>query len=770
MYINKNLELDKILNRVADYAVLSETKDYVKSLSLLNDKDEIYNALKETDEMRLSIIKLGKFDLIEFNLIDILKRIKSLAPLSIMEIFEVLKLIDNVSRATLYYKKIQGLGIECGTLGQTFETLISLKEIKDEIRKVLDDDGFVLDSASNALSQIRHKIKLDDQRLHQKINQLLSSMSSKMSEPYVTVRGDRTAFPIKAEYKNQIDGIVLGESASGLTIYMDPYSLIEIENKISSLKEEEKREIDRILYALSIKISEYYDQIETDYYHIKYIDFLVSKALYAIDTDSVMPKLSNHLSLINARHPLIAKDKIVPNTIRLDTYKTMIITGPNTGGKTIVLKTVGLLSLMVQSGILIPVDEGSSIPVFKGIYSDIGDEQSIEQSLSTFSSHMTRIVEIINSVEDDSLVLLDELGSGTDPKEGASLAISIIDYLKNYKIYSFITTHYPELKNYAYLDSNIVNASVEFDVDSLKPTFKLLIGFSGKSNALLISDRLGLNKEIIAKAGEISSSLKDSSGILMDTLEKEEERARIERENYEKLTKDFQEFERKSKEEIESEKNKIKKEYDDLNKKKERILEKAQRNADALMKEIIELKKNIESSKADEDIKSVRKKIDDLYESRIVPKIKDDHEINVNDSVKVLEFDRVGTVISIKGDKYTVQLGNFKSTYKKEDLEYVETKNEIKEVRAKSEFKAKAVSSRLDLRGMRYDEAKDALENFIDSVSLERINVVDVIHGYGTLALRKMVSDFASHSPLVKSYRPGDESEGGRGVTVIYLK
>ncbi|MCR5741683.1 MAG: endonuclease MutS2 [Gammaproteobacteria bacterium] len=773
MKISKNLEFDKVLNLLVKYSTFTETREEILSLNPSIDKDYLYHALKETDEARLAQIKLGRIDLLDFDLKDTMSRIRVSAPLSIPEIFEVLKLVDNTARMLSLIKRIEPLGIEHKELDSTLLRFTSLKNIRDAIYKVLSDDGSVLDNASLALYQIRHKLRLEESRLSVKTNQLLDSLSSKMSEQIVTIRNSRKAFPIKIEYKNQVSGILLGESASGQTVYIEPFQLVEIENKIESLKEEEKREIDRILYELSIIISENYEILHENYLAILHMDLIISKALYAIDTDSVMPTIKNEIKLIDARHPLIDKDKIVKNTISLDSYKTMIITGPNTGGKTVVLKTMGLLSVMFQSGLLIPVALGSSIPIFNEIYSDIGDEQSIEQSLSTFSSHMTKIVDITNNICDDSLILLDELGSGTDPKEGASLAISIIDYIKKYNVYSFITTHYPELKNYAYLDENIVNASVEFDVNTLKPTYKLLTGFTGKSNAFLISERLGLSKDIIDHASEISYSLKDSSNLLMETLEKEEERARLEREKYEALNVKLEEDAIAQKNLFEEEKEKIKKEYDNINKARERVLVKAQRNADALLDEISKLKDKLDKEKDldNEEFKSLRKKVDNLYEERLVSKIKDNREINVGDTVRVLEFNKTGVVTQIKNGKYSVDLGNFRSVFTKDDLEYAEAKKEILTTPFKqNQYKSKIASNRLDLRGMRYEEAKVELETFLDTASLSNLKYVDIIHGYGTLALRNMVIDFAKHSSLVESFRPGDETEGGRGVTVITLK
>lgn len=773
MFYTKLLEFNKILDIIKSYAVLDETKEDILLIEPDTDKDAILKSLKEVEEARQLTIKLGRLDLSYFKFNEIINRIRLNAPLSINEFYEVLHLCDNVGRLQVYSKKLPSTEIDYSVLNESLSAVESLKLIRDSINRVLDNDGGVLDSASNLLYQTRKKIQMEESRLSSKINQLLDSLSSKLSDSIITIRNGRKVLPVKVECRNQVDGIVQGESASGQTIYIEPFQNIEIENKIQSLKEEEKREIDRILYTLSIEIASYYEQINTDYEIIKHIDFVYAKAYYAVDTDSVMPKFSKDINLINARHPLIERDKIVPNTIRLEEYKTMIITGPNTGGKTVVLKTLGLLSLMNQSGILIPVELDSTIPIFSGIYSDIGDEQSIEQSLSTFSSHMNRIVNILNEFENDSLILIDELGSGTDPKEGASLAISIIDYLKDFNVYNVVTTHYPELKNYAYLNDYVQNASVEFNVETLKPTYKLIIGFSGKSNAFLISERLGLKKEIINHAETISMGLKDSSSTLMETLEKEEEKARLEREKYEALNASLKEDIRRQKEEYDKEKRALKKEYEEINKERSVILERAQRQADHLLDEIDKLKDKLERERdlEDSEISSTKKKVDSLYESKLMPKTKSNHEIVVGDKVRIIEFNNVGDVISIKGDKYQVQMGQIRSFFTKDELEYEENREPVKQIiKSKKDFIARDVKTRLDIRGMRYEDAKEALDTFIDQATLDNIDHIDVIHGYGTLTLMNLVKKTAEFDNRIKSYRPGDEKEGGRGVTVLYLK
>ena len=773
MNVVKNLELDKIINIVKTYSTFEETKDLIDLVEPSRDKKEVERLLLEVEHARASVIKIGRLDVFEMNVKDTIERLRVSAPLSISEIFEVLNLCDNVQRVLTYITKVQNIQIEYSELKKTFDRFVSLKNIKDMIYKVIDSDGNVLDNASLALYQIRHRIRLENQKLDIKINQLLESLASKLSDTIVTIRNGRKVIPIKVEYKNQVQGVVQGESASGQTVFIEPFQTIEIENKIESLKEEEAREVSRILYELSVNIANNYETIEEDYSALIYLDFIMSKAYYAVDIDAVMPKLSKNINIIKGRHPLIDKEKVVANTIKLNAYKTMIITGPNTGGKTVVLKTLGLLALMTECGMLIPCEKDSEIPVFDGIYSDIGDEQSIEQSLSTFSSHMNKIVEIIDEFSNDSLILLDELGSGTDPKEGASLAIAIIDHLSKFNVYLVVTTHYPELKNYAYLDENIVNASVEFDVNTLKPTYRLLIGFSGKSNAFLISERLGLRKAIIDHANEISQGFSNSSSNLMEILEKEEEKARLEKEKYEALNQELTEKLHNAEIKIKKDRDQLNKEYETLNNKRNSILFKAQNEADRLINEITALKKKLESNDevSQEALSKIKKKTDNLYESKLIPKKANKHEIKEGDNVRILEYNKIGTVIKIKNNNYSVQIGSLIFNYSIDEIEYEGEFDKNKIIMGpKQQFKAKSVKTRLDLRGLRYEEAQAELEKFIDDVTLENIKQVEIIHGYGTLALRNMVIKFAEESPLIKSYRPGEELEGGRGVTVMVLK
>lgn len=773
MFELRLLDFPKILDIIKGYAILDSVKEELDNLLPSNNKKEVEIHLKETDEAKVCLERLGSPMISYFSFDEINERIRIGAPINAKEFIEVLKLIDNAQRLRTYFKKAESIEIDTIKLREIYNPLSPLLDLKNEILKTIDNEGNILDNASPELYKIRKQIRLLDQRITEKYNQIIKTEASKLSESLITLRNGHRVIPVKAEFKNQIKGVVFDESQSGATIYIEPYACFEIENQIGLIRQEEAKEIDKILYALSNTVFSFQEDINNNYEIIKHLDFIFSKAMYAKYLNATLPLISDDVDLIDARHPLIDPEKVIPNTISLKKNTSMIITGPNTGGKTVVLKTLGLLLVMAQSGLLLPVKEGSTIPIFKGIYADIGDEQSIEQSLSTFSSHMGRIVNILNNVESESLVLLDELGSGTDPKEGASLAISIIDFLRNQNLYLLATTHYPELKAYAYNNKDTVNASVEFDVDTLKPTYKLLIGVPGKSNAFLISKRLGLNSEIIKNAEEVSLEFSSETSTLIEKLGDEANSLNLEKEKYSKL---IDELNLKIKEATQSNaeiKQKYQKKLDELSTERNAILEKTQRSATKLLDDIKEIKRDLEDKKPvkDDKIAALKGEVNSLYQDKLYVKAKNNREIKEGDNVKVLPFDKVGVVTKISKDKYNVSMGSINSIFKKEDLEIVDkapdNKGSVSKIKPNLNLDTKAT---LDLRGMRYEEALDKLDSFVDSATLSNLEVVTVIHGFGTLALRNMVISYAKTHDIVKKYRPGEETEGGNGVTILYLK
>lgn len=777
MFELKILEFNKILNRINDYAVLDNAKRNISKLTPLTDRDEVLVSLSLTDEMKTMIERLGGLDITYYQFDSIVDRIRLESVLNENEFVELIKLISNSNRIISYFHKAESLSIDISEFKKHYSNINNLDELKKLILSQIDEDGYVLDTASSSLYSIRKQIRLLDTKIVDKFNEILKNDSQKLSENIITIRNGHRVIPVKKEYKNSIKGIIYDESQSGLTVYIEPYKCQELENEITIKKQEERKEIDRILSILSSKVHEYKNEILTNNNIVNVFDFVHAKAKYSLEINGIKPIISDDINLIDARHPLIDKDLVVPNTIELKKNNIMVITGPNTGGKTVVLKTVGLLSIMSQCGILIPAKEGSSIPIFTNIFADIGDEQSIEQSLSTFSSHMKKIVSILDNIEEGSLILFDELGSGTDPKEGASLAISIIDYIKNKNIYSFSTTHYPELKAYAYNNDNVINASVEFDVSSLKPTYKLLIGTPGRSNALLISKRLGLKEEIIENAKSISLDFSNKSSNLINKLEKESNLLRKERNKVQdikiKLNKERDELETNYKNLLDS-LNKDKEEFE-VNKNK--ILIQTQKESLKLLDEIKQIKKEISNGKEIklDQLATLTGKVNKLYVSKEVVLDNSNKDIKVDDKVRIIEYNEIAIVTKIKDNKYYCSMGSINSIFEREQIEL------LKESKKTSKFEPKRIKtnesnlkldhySTLNIIGLRYEEAYEELDKFVDSCLQTNLELAKVIHGFGSLTLRNMVINYAKSSPIIKKYRGGDESEGGNGVTVLYFR
>ncbi len=778
MFELKLLEFKKIIDNLIMFSKLEITKENFLKLVPSTDEELIKDRLNEASDAKNILYRFGELELYPYNLEHIIERLRIEAPLSINEFLEINKLIMNVSIVNNYFKGKDALKEDFPYLSKYVSKLVSLKETKDLIDNVLDFEGNVVDNASIELLRIRKTIRTLENEQNSKYNSILKDQASILTESIITIRNGHKVIPVKSEYKNRIKGIIYDESSSGQTIYIEPYAISEIQNKITILRNQEETEIQKILLKLSYEVSSHYEEINIDHQVILSLDEVFSRGAYAKSIDGIMPIISNRIDYINAYHPLINRDVCVPNSVLLEpNKKTMIITGPNTGGKTVVLKTVGLLSIMLQSGLLIPVKEGSSATIFNSIYADIGDEQSIEQSLSTFSSHMKRISNIVSDITDHSLVLFDELGSGTDPKEGASLAIAILDYIRSKDIYSITTTHYPELKLYAYKNLDTINASVEFDVDTLKPTYKLLTGVSGGSNAFLISERLGLNKGIIENAKNINLDFKSDTSDLIKNLEINSKEVLKLKEEYETKLEEVNNRYRENKLYLKKEREKLNKRYDEIEKERIKILESAQDEGNELLDEIKELKKDILNKKEikDDRIAKLRGDINSLYKERVIKKKKPKGDIHVGDSVNVIEYNLIGTVTNIKNNKYTVQMGSLSQTFDKEDLELVEVIDYSKNINSQSKKNSNSVlktnvSSRLDLRGMRFEEASEALDKFIDDAVYANLEHVEVIHGFGTLVLRNMVIDYCKKHKEIKSFRSGEEHEGGRGVTVINLK
>ncbi|MBU8905113.1 endonuclease MutS2 [Desertibacillus haloalkaliphilus] len=657
-----------------------------------------------------------------------------------------------------------------------------LTDLERDIKQCVDDNGEVLDSASPTLRTIRHQMRSYESGIRSKLENIIRSSGNqkKLSDAIITIRNDRYVIPVKQEYRGAFGGMVHDQSASGATLFIEPQAVVLMNNQLREARAMEKQEVERILAELSAHVSEHVDVLLHNVAQLAEVDFIFAKALYSKQMKATQPRLNRdgHLNLYQARHPLIPSDEVVPIDVELGKdYSSLIITGPNTGGKTVTLKTVGLLTLMAQSGLHVPVEEGSEVAVFKSVFADIGDEQSIEQSLSTFSSHMTNIVDILNEVDHDSLVLFDELGAGTDPTEGAALAIAILDDVYSRGARLVATTHYSELKGYAYNRPGAMNASVEFDVETLRPTYRLLIGVPGRSNAFAISRRLGLREDVIEKAkAQIDSdnnqiermiaSLEDSR----KAAEADVEEARKVREEAERLRQDLV----ANLDSLEQEKASILVEAEE---KATRAVEDAKEEANFIIEELREWQKETQTVKEHQLI-DAKKRLDEAAptlqskkKKKPKPK-KTEHKLQAGDEVKVLSFGQKGHILEkISDDEFQVQIGIMKMKVKKDDLQYIDRPKQVETkplatVRGNDHH----VKPELDLRGERYEDAMLKVEKYLDDAILAGYHQVSIIHGKGTGALRKGVKQLLKNHRHVKRARDAGMNEGGLGNTVVELK
>ena len=598
----------------------------------------------------------------------------------------------------------------------------------------------------------------------------------KLSDAIVTVRNDRNVIPVKAEYRQDFNGIVHDQSASGQTLYIEPNSVVEMNNQISRLRNDEAVERERILTELTGFVSAEADALLIAESVMGQIDFLIAKARYARTIKGTKPtfKEDRTIYLPNAFHPLLDKDTVVANTIEfIDDVETVIITGPNTGGKTVTLKTLGLIIVMAQSGLLIPTLDGSQLSIFENVYCDIGDEQSIEQSLSTFSSHMKNIVEILQDADQNSLILFDELGAGTDPSEGAALAMSILDYVRRLGSLVMATTHYPELKAYSYNREGVMNASVEFDVETLSPTYKLLMGVPGRSNAFDISKKLGLSLNIINKAKTMIGTDEQEINAMIESLEQNSKRVDQQRIELDRLVREAQQTHDALSKQYQQYQNYEKSLMDEAKEKANQRVKSATKEADEILKELRNLRDHKGAEVKEHELIDKKKQLDDQYEVKSikqhVQKKKYD-TIHTGDEVKVLSYGQKGEVLELVGEEEAVvQMGIIKMKLPIEDLEKTKKKKE-KHTKMVTRQNRQTIKTELDLRGYRYEEALNELDQYLDQAVLSNYEQVYIIHGKGTGALQKGVQQHLKKHKSVRQFRGGMPSEGGFGVTVAELK
>jgi DNA mismatch repair protein MutS2 len=767
----KTLELDKIIERVLEHGHTELGKKRIRALKPSTNQETILFDLSEVDDA-IKMVKEGlepRFGGI-YNLEKALKRAAIEGVLDVDDFLAIMSHIDAVNHMKKDLLRYQNVMQESLDIEHYADALESLPDLKKAIAEVIDHDGHILSSASPTLKDLRHQLDKIERQIKSALDQVLKPQSKKLADSLVTMRYNRYVVPVKLSDKNTFKGTVLDYSSSGETVYIEPDAVRELSSKQERLEAEEKHEIERLLYELTLTVKTYGHPLSANQEIFTHLDFIFAKAKYAWHIDAHKPTLSNAFSYINARHPLIAQEDVVANTIQFNEgVQSMIITGSNTGGKTVTLKTVGLLSLMVQSGLLIPVAHGSTFTIFNEIRADIGDEQSIEQSLSTFSSHMKNIVNIINDVQDKSLILLDELGSGTDPTEGASLGMSILNHLSQKDVLIMATTHYPELKAYAYSKPSIMNASVEFDENTLKPTYRLLLNTPGESHALLIADRLGLNKSIIEDAKTQVLSSKSEVSELIDTLRNESTR----------LDKMIQSYEQNLTQ-VESEKKDVLELKRRLQKEKETLKEKMalenKRKLDELKAEALELINELETLKTQSfkahELAELKYKTKQLTQEETQESTTKDHIYKPGDIVYIIKFNRYGELLEKQKNKqWLVQMGGLKSVFKEKAFEYANEQNKPKEKAPTASTPAKKhIPSELDLRGLRVHEAEDELLKYLDDCLMANMPFASIIHGFGTLALRKMVKAVVAAHPNVTSARDGKGNEGGQGVTIVYFE
>ncbi|MDP2425625.1 MAG: endonuclease MutS2 [bacterium] len=767
----KILEFDKIILKVVRFCETDLGKRQAQDILPSNKKETVEMMLFETFEAKTMI---ERFDSAPMNgVLDVseaLNRARLGAMCSIEELQRVSSLQSAVESNVRFIRKIRALEIMTLHTSHYFDGLISLPFIKKGIDECIDDRGYVVDSASDELGNVRRKITQLQKRISEKMDSILKSEASKLTDQIVTIRNNRLVLPVKAEYKNSFKGMIHDQSASKETVFIEPTAVMEMNNLLGSLAIQEQNEIEKILYRLTGLVATSYQEVLSNFSILTQLDILFAKAKYAIQIDGILPEISaNEISIHQARHPLIDPVSVVANTITYKQYKVIIITGPNTGGKTVALKTLGICSLMAQSGLLIPAKEPSKIKIFSGIYADIGDEQSIEQSLSTFSSHITKIIDIIKRAPADALILLDELGSGTDPKEGASLAISILDYLRKRQVHVMVSTHYPELKIYAYDLEDVLNASVEFNIHTLKPTYRLLLGIPGTSNAIDIATRLGLNDEIVLHAKEVSLTFDNQTMNLIKKLEHQSLELNEEILFYNQEKAKLEQKQRELEKELVVHRQEQNKALQQINEQKTQVIQKAKEDAMLLIDELDKLKK--EASFKEHELAKLKHDVKSLNETKVDYKKLNQTMIQVGDIVNVIPFQRSGIVMKNMGSgNFQIQMGTITSVFHQNSLEFSGKKEQKNDQSKVTVTRSSSAKMELDLRGQRYEEAMIALEKFVDDCLMNNLEFAYIIHGYGTGALRKGVQDFIKVTHDIKSSRAGGMSEGGSGVTVVYFK
>ena len=791
------LELDKVLAKLADQANCDDSKRMALSLTPSDDFSTVQLLMKKTSDAYMLSARYTSPSLHKLKNCEMaLRKAEKGSNLSLRELMDVSSVLHNIRSVKDWRKRCEG---ESTSLDPLFEVLTPNRELENTIDNAVLSEEELADSASAELASLRRKINQAKLRVRERLDQLIKSptQSKYLQEALVTQRDGRFVVPVKSEYRSEIKGLVHDTSSSGATLFIEPMAVVEANNEIRVLQAKEKQEVDRIIMELSVKVGEFAESIIYSYRSLVEIDLYFAKASLAYKMKATVPNIlqTGEIDLKRARHPLIDPEKVVPIDVNLGKdFNTLVITGPNTGGKTVTLKTLGLLTLMAMCGLMLPVAENSSISVYKKVLVDIGDEQSIEQSLSTFSAHMTNIVSIIEEADSDSLVLIDELGSGTDPVEGAALAISIMERLAMYGAKVGATTRYAEIEEYALQTPGVCNASCEFDVETLKPTYRLLIGIPGKSNAFAISQRLGLPEEIIEAAKRIISAEKTRFEDVLSQLDQTRQELEKEKEEVDRLRAEQLE----SKRNLEQFKQKTYKQMDrelqNAQEKANRIVSSVKAESEKLLQELDDIRRQKESEEFSKLVQgaksSYRSNINRLEDTAnpVIGRVKEEYTpprpFKKGDLVLITQLNEEGVLLSDPDNAGNVQVqaGIIKTKVPVSDLRLVDKKRrrQLNRMEKKSngggvtrtltDKSQRSASSEIDLRGQTIEEGIMMVDQYIDSCLLMGIKTITIIHGKGTGALRNAIQQHLKNHKAVRSFRLGVYGEGENGVTIAELK
>lgn len=787
------LEYYKIIEQLTSFATCPAGKRMCEKLKPSTDMVTIQKNQEETRDALSRVYQHGGLSFSGvYPIGEAMKRVAVGASLSVAELLDIAKLLKVAERARQYGeqetdKDDEGMAVRQDSLTGYFESLMPLEHLAREINRCILSEDEIADDASSALKEIRRDMKQINAKVHDVLNGIVAKQTNQamLQDAIVTMRNGRYCIPVKSEYKGQFPGMVHDQSSKGSTFFIEPMAVVNLNNELKELAAKETMEIEKILASLSEQVALSKESIEMNVEILTKLDFIFAKASFAKSYDGTEPELNDKgiVAIKQGRHPLLDRHKVVPVDIRLgEDFTMLIITGPNTGGKTVSLKTLGLFTLMGQSGLHIPAFQGSKLAIFKDVFADIGDEQSIEQSLSTFSSHMSNIVYIMKHADKDTLVLFDELGGGTDPVEGSALAIAILNDLHNRDIRCMATTHYSELKTFAMTTDGIENASCEFDVETLSPTYRLMIGIPGKSNAFAIAQKLGLDRQVIESAkSQIDSNAIDMEGLLADL---EKSRRTIEQEQTEIAA---------NKEEIQKLKDRLASKNEHIEQRKQDILRNAREEAREILEEAKafadesirkynnwDKKQNASNKDMEKARDEIRGKLNAVNDKLAVknPNRKSKHkasDFKLGDSVHVISLNLDGTVRSLPNQKgeITVQMGILQSTVKITDVEIIQEKKQSKQEKTAqyraSVNKSMNIKPEINLLGLTVDEAIMELDKYLDDACLSHLNQVRVVHGKGTGALRKGIHEYLKRQSYVKNFRLGEFGEGDAGVTIVEL-